>query len=266
MRRFLYCAVVFPLFFTSLTFAATPTDLWFSRDAIWTYQHPNWGLITVKLGDVVKIDSGVFVDEEYRTLLESQPFFSLFYTNNIPKGPFGAFRASVDEKNGWELIIGPGKEANEKYRNVLEDSLIKLGYDPNEGWSYTPEWWILRSPIAVGTDWRMASIKVKGEDKNGREFWISAELYGKIVRKEKIANYPEAYVVEYSVKTSAANGDSKTELYQTWWLAPGVGPVKIQDFTGFTVTLKDFSITQKQPVDPGSDKTSITWGAIKRTR
>lgn len=267
MRRNIFIAAVIVFFlFVSILFAATPGELWFPSDSIWTYKSPV-GEYNIQLGDTKKIEVGPFGSDvkTYRILKENNSFFSLFFVDNKASGPLRAFRIS-SEYGGIECVLGPGgKGTIEKFKIVLEDTLLKVGFPPTGEYVYPSEWVILSGPITIGTKWQMALTQVDGEDDNGRPFWVKCQIYGQIVKKEKIFNYPESWVVEYSIVTSAADKSSSTKLFQTWWLVPEVGVVKIKDATGFEVSLKSCAAIPKssQAVNPNTGKITTTWGAIK---
>jgi len=254
MRRFIYFMVIIVVIslFTIPASAITAQDLWFpgQQDSVWVYK--NWSTTFT-----VKMIKGMAISY----LSETPVLFSSLYSPEEESGPYAAFRYEPDK------ILGNGQSANDFTRETWEQAFEQSGSKIDD-FTAPDEWVLLQGPVAIGNEWVIAFCQAKGIV--GDKVVTATSTYkGKFTRKETI-NGIETFVMSVSCTLATSLGGFGSRIHTTWYLAPGIGPVKFIDGAGGSFTLVDHSIIPIESVIEGqsvasSGKFATTWGAIKKS-
>ena len=226
--------------------------LWFPGElnSEWTYEGPE-GLNTVKL-------IGVDASFEYR-LEESRPFINKLYNLLEGIGPFGSF--DVVHSGG---IVTTHDEGAQSAADAFAKSYVQERLGTMEGFLNLGDganWEIIpRSKDEIFSHkWEVARYKIKTA---AGIFYLA--YFGEIDAETKI--------VRFFSELEDPTGNQTIEVQSTWRFCPGIGPTRIENnFTGQSVALQSYKIindgqvrTGNYGVNPGSGKTAITWGAVKK--
>ena len=255
MRRVISVSV----FIVFLTLVVVPRascsswkGLWFPGElnSEWTYEGPE-GLNTVKL---------IGVDASFECRLEeSRPFINKLCNLSEGIGPFGSF--DVVHSGG---IVTTHDEGAQSAADAFAKSYVQERLGTMEGFLNLGDganWEIIpRSKDEIFSHkWEVARYKIKTA---AGIFYLA--YFGEIDAETKI--------VRFFSELEDPTGNQTIEVQSTWRFCPGIGPTRIENnFTGQSVALQSYKIindgqvrTGNYGVNPGSGKTAITWGAVKK--